>query len=145
MEDGHYFCVAGNLALPSSLVGAGGDAGSNDDNREREDQERGGGRMKKVTCEADFDYSGWGRWNAWRDARRALSSLSPLSNGLKKQRKPREEEDWKGDEREDERNCWHDCSFPSECFEEQKARAWRERMRVLRGSWGFDEICGNDG
>jgi len=83
-------------------------------------------RNRTRGCRSEFDYTGWSNYNIWRREVRRIQaerrgygsseSESESYAGEGKQRWEREMDvsipltpRWK------ERNCWVDCSFPSEC------------------------------
>jgi hypothetical protein len=94
------------------------------------------GKRHPRGCRAEFDYTGWSNYNIWRrEVRRILAERKGLAPGNNNGSHLKGR--WDSDEtlpltpRWNERNCWVDCSFPSECH---NYRAQLLREKALFGS-----------
>ncbi|PSS14787.1 hypothetical protein M430DRAFT_252801 [Amorphotheca resinae ATCC 22711] len=115
LEDGHFFC-----SLPTPPSSPVDDNSDNEDGTQSMDGEmkrkecHRRGKIKRERkkrrqprqvrgCRSEFDYSGWSRYHIWR---REVATLR-----AKHRRVERETASLAGEEK----NCWINCDFPSEC------------------------------
>ena len=102
------------------------------------------GKRHPRGCRAEFDYTGWSNYNIWRrEVKRILAERKGLlSNITAKGRWSDSDSDelllpltprWK------ERNCWIDCSFPSECHNYRAALLREKALLSTRHSARLQE------
>lgn len=70
----------------------------------KERRERKCKKKAHESCTSSFDYMGWADWNSWR---RKLSPVIVRAEGLRSAAMSYGEKDQK--------DCFWDCDFPSEC------------------------------
>lgn len=92
-------------------------------------------------CRAEFDYTGWSNYNIWRrEVKRIIAERNGLVGAISTTKGRWSDSDSDFDDlylpltpRWKERNCWIDCSFPSECHN-YRARLLREKA-LLSTRW----------
>lgn len=88
-------------------------------------------RKRKLhrSCTVEFDFTGWSTYNSWRTDMRDMEPRVVF----------RSRYDERKEEGRQERDCWRDCEFPSQCFnEKQKEDVWAQMRRL----WELEEDAG---
>ena len=112
LEDGHYFCAGMTTVKRSKRIGYKK-------------------TIRHKACASEFDYQGWKAWGTWRrDIAEQIEAAEALEQLLNNDPTPLitpDEGRWlngswtrkpvaqKGAEKFWSKDCWNDCSYPSEC------------------------------
>lgn len=73
-----------------------------------------GKKKKTKSCRAEFDYTGWEAWNSWQ------VEVDKVKGGRRGVRNF-------GQEAHLEKDCWHECTFPSQCLAAMRDKAMRDK------------------
>ncbi|KAN0109969.1 hypothetical protein V8E51_006356 [Hyaloscypha variabilis] len=136
LEDGHFFCSI--TTPPPSPVHSSDESKSQKSRKTKKRRPKG--------CRAEFDYTGWEAYNEWRREIRGIKyqcAFSSPSSSSSSNRRPLTTGLEEEEVRNEKKDCYRDCDFPSECLNERIGASEfarlrereRERIRVLEEEW----------